>query len=109
PVHVPRAIVPDHKGMLFIGTDAIDVRLAERNAAPEVERVPPLTVRLIVLEADKWKRAHVHFFLAAVGLQHWQDRVEVVGLGHLEKVTVLVALTGDVARESVQTIRPPEA
>src|SRR5262249_29762226 len=83
--------------------------LPEGNAPAQVERMPPLAMGFVVLEAHERQSADIHFLSPAVRLQHWQDRVEVGGLGGFEKVTVFVALASDVARKGVLAVGPPEA
>src|ERR1051325_3539715 len=95
--------------MARVRPDAIDVWLAERHAAAEVEAVPALAVRLVPLEADERQRADVRLLAASIWLHHRQLWIEVRRLRRLEKVAVLVAVAGDVAREAVEAVRPPEA
>ena len=88
--------------MLRVRADAVD-------ALAEVEAIQPVAVGLVVVEADERQRANVDLFPRAVGLHDRQGRVELTGLGRLEAEAVVVVLTGDVAREGVQAVGPPEA
>src|SRR4051794_1511022 len=84
------------------------VRADAGNALSEVDAVD-LAVSLIPLKADKWQGADVDALAAAVRLQHRQPEIQSLGGRGLEAIAVAVALRGDVAREGVPAVRPPEA
>src|SRR5262245_58447180 len=95
--------------MLEVRPDPADVGRAEGNAAAQVEAVPALTMRGVVLESNERQRADIDRLLAAVGLLDSEHRIEIGSLGGLEKVTVLVAFAGHVAGEGIVTVGPPES
>src|SRR5262249_56691169 len=68
PMAVPNPHVSDYERVLLVRTDAIDIRLAERDAAAQVEGVAALAWGFLVPEATERQRADVHLLAAAIGL-----------------------------------------
>ncbi len=98
----PELHAADDERMPRVRPDAVD-------ALAEVEAVQPLAVRLVVLEADERQRANVDRLALAVRLHDRQRELEGAGLRGLEAEAVAVVFAGDVAREGVEAVGPPEA
>src|SRR5262249_48969063 len=95
--------IANDERMLGVGSDAI-------HPFAEVDAVEAdVAVDLVVVEADERDRADVDLPEAAVRLLDAQVRVEAAPLGRLEAEAVLAALGGDIAREGVPAVGPPEA
>ena len=75
----------------------------------EIETVKPLTVRFVVLETEEGNVPHVADFARAVRQAHAEVRAEIAALGDFVAVAVFVVFAGDVARESIAPVGPPEA
>src|SRR4029079_2956832 len=99
-VRVVRLEVLDHKRMLLVRPNAVDIGWTEGDTAAEVEPVASLTVRHVVLEAHERERADIDALLRAVGLHHLQDGIKIFGFGSLEEIAVFIAFGGDIARET---------
>ena len=78
--------------------------------AEETTQTDPvqLVVGLVVLETDERQGAQVNRCGSAVGLQERSGQVEAPGWDGLEQEAPAVTLGGDIARECVQTVGPPE-
>src|SRR5262245_8071829 len=96
---VPATHVLDDEGMPGVRAHAIDALLTFAAKTAEIERMTPLAVGFVVLEADERQGADIDFLLAAVGLTNVKSGVEFRGLHHLESIAVLIAFAGDVACE----------
>src|SRR6185436_11645986 len=89
-MRLPRAEVTRDEGMPAVpmhGTVAI---------VAEVETVKPFAVRLIVLEPQKWNRAHIDRLPLAIRRADVQRGIEIARLCDFEAKTVFVVLTGHV-------------
>src|SRR3954447_20716661 len=108
-MYVPQLGAANEEGMLGVWANAGDVRRTERRAAPQVQRVPPLAMRLVVFKANERQRSNIDLLWLAVGLQHVKHGIEIGRLRRLEEIAVFIALARRVPSERVVAVGPPEA
>src|ERR1700722_10680372 len=88
--------------MLRVRADTVD-------ALAEIEAVQALVVRFVVVEADEWQRSDIRLLQFAVRLLDGKGQLQAARRRGLIAVDVAVVLAGDVAREGVASVGPPEA
>src|SRR5262249_53985994 len=101
-MNLPYLHVLDDEWVSLVPSDSGD-------ALAEVETVQAIAMGLVVLEADERQGADVRGPARAIGLLDRQCEVEGAAARCLKTVAVAVVLAGDVVRESVQAVGPPEA
>src|SRR5438874_2631974 len=87
-VNLPDLRAPHDQGMPLIGANAVD-------ALAEIDAVEPVTVRLVVLEADERQSANIDRLARAVGLADRQRQVEPATARRLETISVAIVLARD--------------
>src|SRR5262245_34824661 len=75
----------------------------------ESEGKESFAMRFVFLEAEERKGSHIAIGRLSVGPAQRTQRIEFVSLGDMEMVAVAVVFAGDIARQAVSTIGPPES
>ena len=100
-VDVPKLGVPQNQGVFHVRSHVVD-------PFPEVDAVESLAVGLVVLEAHERQGPDVDLAPLAVGLQHRHLQIHLARPRGFEAIAVAVVLAGNVAREGIQIVGPPE-